>query len=78
LPNRNPSTSSTSRCSGNRLPSPGLAADAPLPVTAVIVPPSNPAQHPPKRRFAPRRTPSAHTRLRALCAHALAGHLQTS
>ncbi len=52
--NRNPSTSSTSRCSGSRLPSPGRAGDAPLSVLAVIVPPPNPIWHPPKRRLAPR------------------------
>ena len=42
-PNRNPSTSSTSRCSGSRLPSPGRAGDAPLPVPAVIVPSQTPS-----------------------------------
>ena len=66
-PNRNPSTSSTSGCSGSHLPSPGRAGDVPLPVPVVIVLPPNPARHPPERRFAPRRTPPARTRPRALC-----------
>jgi hypothetical protein len=37
-PNRNRSTSSTSRCSGSRLPSPGRAGDAPRTAPVVIVP----------------------------------------
>lgn len=60
-PNRNPSTSSTSRCSGSRLPSPGLAGDAPLPVPVVIVSPASRARSSPKRRFAPRLSPSDRT-----------------
>ena len=65
-PNRNPSTSSTSRCSGSRLPSPGRAGDAPRCAPAVIVPPASsemprgkPARRPPKQRSAPHLSPSA-------------------
>jgi hypothetical protein len=75
LPNDNPSRPSTNRSSGSRLPSPGRAGDAPLPVPLVIVPPASrtkprgkPARHPPKSGLLPpRRTPSARTRRRALC-----------
>ena len=39
--NRHPTMSSTSRCNGSLLPSPGRAGYAPLPLPAVIVPPPN-------------------------------------
>jgi len=41
-PNRHPSPSSTSRCSGNRLPSPGRARDASLPALACARAPGKP------------------------------------
>ena len=43
-PNRHPRTSSTSRCRGSRLPSPGRAGDAPLPAPVAIAPPASRAR----------------------------------
>jgi len=66
--NRHRSTSSTSGCSGSRLPLSARLADAPLPVPVVIVPPESrakppgkPARRPPNQRFAPRVSPLSAT-----------------
>lgn len=74
-PHRHPGTSSTSKRSGSRLPSPGRAGDAPLPAPAMIVPPASRTMARQQARPAPSQTAACSPSLPVGSRRALAENL---